>query len=276
VTTGHLLTNRPMGLLTGQPNLFAGFLGMHALLFLFVARTRDLGTVERLFLVGTVFLMVLTLVFTLSRGAWMAFGLAGLLVGFMTNRAALVLLLFVGVVGVRFAPDEAATRAEFTIAAVGQAGDSSLEAALDDSAALRVIQWRTFPKLLLDSPLWGTGLATYAERLGEHTGIFRPAHTTMVQIGTEMGILGLVGYFGLFAAVALTCLRRAKRAPKGSFLHASGLGLLAATVCLFLADFSGTRFPTHTVTTYYWLLIGGFLGTTDARQEPAAMAEASR
>ena len=132
-----------------------------------------------------------------------------------------------------------------------------------------MIQWKTFPDLLLESPLSGSGIATYAQRLGEHTGIFRPAHTTMVQIGTEMGVPGLVGYLGLFASVAITCLSRARRARSGTLLHAAGLGLLAATVCLFIADFSGARFPAHTVTTYYWLLIGAFLGATDAVRAPA-------
>jgi O-antigen ligase len=138
---------------------------------------------------------------------------------------------------------------------------------------LRVIQWKTFPDMLFESPLWGSGIATYADRLGEHIGIFRPAHTTMVQIGTEMGVPGLVGYLGLFASVAMTCLLRARRAGSGSFRHATGLGLLAATVCLFIADFSGTRFPTHTVTTYYWLLIGAFIGATDDVREPATSDE---
>ena len=263
VTTGHLLTNRPTGLLTGQANLFAGFLAMQALLCIFVARTRDLGWLERGFLVGAAFAMVVTLVFTLSRGAWLAFGVAGLMVGFVTNRAAVVVLIIAVLVGSRWAPEEAAARADLTITAVGQAGDSSLEEALDDSAALRVIQWKTLPDLLSDSPLWGTGIGTFAQRLGQHTGIYRSAHATMVQIGTEMGVLGLIGYAGMFAAVAMACISRARRAVSGGFLHATGLGLLATTVCLFVLDFSGTRFPAHTVTTYYWLLIGAFLGSTD-------------
>ena len=269
LTAGNLLSNRPKGLLTDQANLFGGFLAMQALLCLFVARASDLGWIERIFLVGAAFVMVLTLVFTLSRGDWLAFGVAGMVVGFMTNRVAVVLLVVAALVGARWAPEEASSRADETLTAIGESGESSLEETLDGSAALRVIQWKTFPDLLLESPLWGSGIATYAQRLGQHIGIFRPAHTTMVQIGTEMGVPGLLGYLGLFASVAIACLSRARRARSGTFLHATGLGLLAATVCLFIADFSGTRFPAHTVTTYYWLLIGAFLGATDAVRAPA-------
>jgi O-antigen ligase len=265
LTAGNLLTNRPMGLLTGQANLFAGFLGMMALMCVFVSRTTDLSWIERGFLVGAAFVMVVTLVFTLSRGAWLAFGVAGIIVGFLTNRAAVVLLVLAALIGSRWAPEEAAARADLTLSAVeaSSGDDSSLEEALDDSAALRIIQWKTLPDLLMDSPIWGTGIATFAQRLGQHTGIFRSAHATMVQIGTEMGVLGLIGYLGLFASVAGTCLMRARRSKPRTFLHATGLGLLASTVCLFLADFSGTRFVSHAVTTYYWLLIGAFIGCTD-------------
>jgi O-antigen ligase len=263
LTTGNLLTNRPTGLMTGQANLFAGYLAMHALLLLFVSRTIEIRRIERWFLTATVFLMVVTLLFTLSRGAWLAFALAGVLVGFATNRGAVVLLALAIVVGSQWAPEEAATRADLTLTAVEQSGDSSLEEALDDSAALRIIQWKALPTLLSESPLWGTGLGTYARRLGQHTGIYRSAHATMVQIGTEMGVLGLLGYAGLFAAVAIVCAKRARSAEPGTLLRAAGLGLLAATVCLFLLDFSGTRFPAHTVTTYFWLLVGAFLGSTD-------------
>ena len=263
VTTGNLLTNRPAGLLTGQPNLFAGYLAMHALLQLFVSRTPELSRGARVFMAASAFLMVVTLLFTLSRGAWMAFALAGVLVGLATNRGVVVLLVLVILVGVRWAPEEAVTRADLTLTAVEQSGDSTLEEALDNSAALRIIQWKSLPTLMLDSPIWGTGLGSYAERLGVHTGIYRSAHATMVQIGTEMGALGLIGYLGLFGAAVMVCARRARAAARGTFIRHTGLGLLAATVCLFLADFSGTRFPTHTVTTYYWLLLGSFLGTTD-------------
>ena len=268
LTTGNLLTNRPMGILTGQANLFAGFLAMHALVLLFVSRTSELGRAERLFLTGTAFLMLATLLFTLSRGAWLAFMFAAALVGLATNRGLVVLLILALLVGYRWAPQEAFERADLTIKAVEQSGDSSLEEALDDSTALRLIQWKSFPTLFLASPVWGSGLDTYAERLGRHTGIFRSAHATMVRIGTEMGALGLLGYLGLLGAVALVCVRRARNAQPGTFQRTAGLGLLAATVCLFVLDFSGTRFPAHSVTTYYWLLLGAFLGCTDRAPAP--------
>ena len=269
LTTGNLLTNRPAGLLTGQANLFAGFLAMHALLLLFVSRTAELGRTERLFLTGTALLMMATLLFTLSRGAWLAFAVTAALVGFATNRGLVVLLTVVFLVGYRWAPREAVTRADLTVRAVEQSEDSSLEESLDDSAALRIIQWKSFPTLFLESPVWGTGLGTYPERLHRETGVFRPAHATMVQIGTEMGALGLLGYLGLLGTVMIASLSRARQAGRGSFERAAGLGVLAATLCLFLLDFSGARFRAHTVTTYYWLVAGAFLGCTERALAPA-------
>ena len=162
--------------------------------------------------------MMATLLFTLSRGAWLAFAVTAAVVGFATNRGLVVLLIVVFLVGYRWAPREAVTRADLTVRAVEQSRqDSSLEESLDDSAALRIIQWKSFPTLFLESPVWGTGLGTYPERLGRETRVFRPAHATMVQIGTEMGALGLIGYLGLLGTVAIACLRRARQAGRGSF-----------------------------------------------------------
>ena len=263
LTAGNLASNRPTGLLTGQANLFAGYLAMYGLLFLFVSRAPELRRTERLLLAATGLLMVATLVFTLSRGAWLAFAVTAVLVGFASNRGLIVLLVLAYLIGSRWAPEDAVTRADLTVTAVEQSRDSSLEEALDDSAVLRVIQWKAFPSLLLASPIWGTGLDTFAERLGQETGVYRAPHATMVQIGTEMGGLGLLGYVGLLGAAAAVCARRARRAQPGSFQRAVGLGLLAATVCLFLLDLTGTRFRANTVTTYFWLLLGAFLGSTD-------------
>ena len=53
--------------------------------------------------------MMATLLFTLSRGAWLAFVLAAALVGLATNRGLVVLLILALLVGYRWAPEEAVT-----------------------------------------------------------------------------------------------------------------------------------------------------------------------
>jgi O-antigen ligase len=259
--------------LTGQANLFAGYLSMYALLFLFVSRTRDVGRVARYFLTGTALVMIATLLFTLSRGAWLAFGLTAATVGLMVNRGLVLMLVLTLLVASRWAPEEAVTRADNTLVAVETSGDSALEESLDDSAALRVIQWKTFPSIFLGSPIWGTGLGTYPERLLEEVGIYRSPHATVVQIGTEMGALGILGYAGILMSVAGVCVVRARRATRGGFQRAVGLGLLAATICLFILDFTGTRFRAYSVTTYFWLIFGAFVGATEPAREPAVADE---
>ena len=116
----------------------------------------------------------------------------------------------------------------------------------------------------MDSPIWGTGIATFAQRLGQHTGIFRSAHATMVQIGTEMGVLGLIGYLGLFASVAGTCLMRAGRGGNAAHVPARhgprpARGHRVSVPRRLQRD----TIRSHAVTTYYWLLIGAFIGCTD-------------
>jgi O-antigen ligase len=272
VTDSNLLRHRPKGILTGQANLFGGYLTIYSLLVLFVARTVDIGRLQRLFLIASGLLMAICLVFTLSRGAWLAFVATATLVGLATNRRLVFLLVIAVLIGYRWLPQEASTRTEATLEAL-QSRSGALEDSIDDSAALRVVQWKSFPEMFLEHPVFGTGLQTYPEQLGSRTGIFRSAHAMLIQIGTEMGLLGVVGYLGLLSSAAIACITRARHAGSASFARYAGLGLLAATISLFILDFTGTRFRANTVTTYFWLLLGSYLAMTDREDAPVEPIE---
>jgi len=263
VLTSNLLRNRPEGMLTGQANLFAGYLAMYGLLCLFASRTTQITRTARLWMLTTGLVLAVVLVFTLSRGAWIAFVATALVFGAATNRRLVFLLLVALAVGYRWIPEEAIARTETTMTAVELSDESSLEESMDASAALRIIQWKAFPEMWADHPVWGTGLNTYPSRLGALVGIFRSAHATMIEIGIEMGALGLLGYLGLLTAATSATIGRAWAARPHSLTRSVGAGLAAAAICLFLLDFTGTRFRANTVTSYFWLLVGAYLGSTD-------------
>ena len=194
VFSTNLLRHRPGGLLTGQANLFGGYLAMYALVCLFAARAATLRRPARVMLSAAGLLLIVTLIFTLSRGAWMAFGVTIVIFGAATNPRVVLLLAIALALGYRWIPEAAVSRAETTIESVDLSESSSLEDSMDESAALRVIQWKTFPDIFVAHPIWGTGVQTYASQLGEATGIFRSPHSTIIQIGIEMGALGLIAY----------------------------------------------------------------------------------
>ena len=237
-----------------------------------MARTVEIGRLQRLFLTASGLLMAICLVFTLSRGAWLAFVATAALVGLATNRRLVFLLVVALLIGYRWLPHEASTRTELTLEAL-QTQDGTVEDSIDDSAALRFIQWKLYPAMFLEHPVFGTGLDTYPAQLGRRTGIFRSAHAMMIQLGTEMGVLGVVGYLGLLGSVAIACITCARQAGSGSFARYAGLGLLAATISLFLLDFTGTRFRANTVTTYFWLLLGSYLAMTDPQDAAVEQVE---
>ena len=269
VSSSNLVSDRPGGMLTGQPNLFAGYLAIYGLVCLFAARAAQIRRPARLMLSSAGLVLIVTLIFTLSRGAWMAFIVTTIIFGAATNRRLVLLLVVALALGYRWIPEAAVSRTETTLDSLELSGDSSLEDSMDASAALRIIQWKSFPEMFVAHPIWGTGLNTYASQLGQINGIFRSPHSTIIEIGTEMGALGLMAYLGLLISTAYICIRRAYSAPPRSLERYVGLGVASATVCLFLLDFTGTRSRAHTVTTYFWLLVGAFLGATDD-QRPAA------
>ena len=64
LSTSNLLRHRPEGMLTGQANLFAGYVAMYALVCLFASRAAEIKPRARLCLLATGLLMVVVLVFT--------------------------------------------------------------------------------------------------------------------------------------------------------------------------------------------------------------------
>ena len=135
--------------------------------------------------------MMATLLFTLSRGAWLAFAVTAAVVGFATNRGLVVLLVVVFLVGYRWAP----ARSRDPCRPHGESGRTvrrephsksrstiPRHCASSNGSRFRRCSWRV--------PSGAPASGRIRERLHRETGIFRPAHATMVQIGTEMGALG--------------------------------------------------------------------------------------
>jgi O-antigen ligase len=256
--SGALLRNRPGGLLTRQPNLFGGFLSVNAAIGLFVGLHPSASQRTRWFCLGSSFVMIFTLMLTLSRGAWIAFALSVLAVGLLKNPRLIVVLSIALLVGYRWLPEDVATRTTETVDAFEQAPVSrgeNIEDNLDDSTALRVIQWRTAPTIARRNVLLGTGFNSYPDQLELETGIRRSAHVMPVELLVESGVVALLVYLALFVSLFVGSLRAARKALS-PFDRALGQGFAAATLCLLLLDFTGTRFRSSGVMVYYWTIAG--------------------
>jgi O-antigen ligase len=276
------LRHRAGSMITPQPNLWGGFLAMclcFSLSFLIHCRLSAKG---RLALGTGIAIMFVNFVYTLSRGAWLAFGFTVVLLVTKSKKLAGPILVL-GLCGYLWMPEIAIDR--FQSGFEGQYDPRLLTAAKieGEEAAARIIQWRSFLPLLAQSPLIGSGYDRYPEVYyqGGYEGRQRSAHSTIIEIGVEEGVVGLFFYFWLL----FTIYRGASeilRSRTGGLERSLAFGLMSATVCLLFLDVTGTRFRNSNIMVYYWIVTGMTLNmmskaSSDTRvQAPQAMRFVTR
>jgi O-antigen ligase len=130
--------------------------------------------------------------------------------------------------------------------------------------------------MLARGPLFGVGYGKYAEMFWREGYFPQPksAHSSIIEIGVELGLIGL----GMYAWILFAVHRGGLRVFKDSEIpidRVLGLGVLSATICLFLLDLTGTRFTSGNIMAYYWILAGLTLNVTPNPSGTAARQSVS-
>jgi hypothetical protein len=263
VTLG-ITTPGPEGRLTGlqrDPNGLACAVGAMMFVSLYLAiYARDLSWVRRSFHLLTYGLAFLTVVFSLSRGNYLALVAAHLVFFALVNRpvffAALVALVLVSTVAFPLLPTIVRERIESTVAGgagYGLAGTEHLEV----STAHRVVLAQTGLDMFRTSPLWGRGLNFFFFNTPEFSAKYgsldyRDAHNIVIKMAVEIGMIGLGALAWLIWAV-FRCGRRLWRADSAEFRV--GAVMLAAGTHLLVASLSTNAFlETKDISAYFWIL----------------------
>lgn len=207
-----------------HPNPFATYLAIVAVLAVavlpHVLRRRD-----QLFVLAVAGLALASLLFTYSRGGWVA-ALVGL--AYLLAKRSVVLLVLAGVVVVlagMFAPPVQARLADI-------GAPPPVEGVPANSLEWRVGYWQEVLPLAAGNPLTGIGL----ERVQNSTPSGLPPHNAYVQTYVETGVLGLGALVAVILTGFITLRRRLTRARPGlerglAFAGtAVALGLLAQTL----------------------------------------------
>ena len=151
-----------------------------------------------------VFLTIIAIVLTHSRGGFLALCMTGLWIAWRSGqliRATLALAIS-GVVFFFAAPQEVLDR-------LGTIGDTK-----ESSAAARFKAWGTAFDMIQDNPIWGVGLRNFQPRYLEYAQIVPGrgtttyvAHNSYLQIWAESGTIAFVVYLVMVGSVFVTCRR---------------------------------------------------------------------
>ena len=242
-------TKRDGGPLAYGSNQTAAFLAQFGMFYWgfvrFVKRKKI-----KIFGYGLVAMTLFATMYTFSRGGYIAVLFSILVLGLLQNRK---LLLFLGVFLFTWqtvVPTAVRERVSMT-----QTSDGQLEA----SAQSRVDLWEYAEKSILNSPIVGSGFATF--QFGEHVANLKDTHNWYVKVMVETGIIGLVMAFLLLQQSLATSYRLFKRSIDPLY-KGLGLGLLLAFCSCIVANFFGDRWTYLEITGLLWVLMGAAVRAT--------------
>jgi putative inorganic carbon (HCO3(-)) transporter len=230
-------------------NQTAAFLAQFAMFFWgfaqFVKRKKI-----RLLSYGLVAITLFATMYTFSRGAYLAVLASVLILGILKDRKLLLILGLFLVTWQTIVPTAVRERVNMTENSSGQ---------LEASAQERVNLWENAEKSIIQSPIVGSGYATF--RLGEHVDNLKDTHNWYVLVMVETGIVGLIFAFLLLQQLLAVSYRLFKRATDPLY-RGLGLGLVLATCSCIVANCFGDRWTYLEITALLWVLVAAAIRAT--------------
>ena len=196
---------------------------------------------------GIFLVFALCLVFTFSRGAWLAIILSVLLLGLWVDKRILILMVLVALLTPTLMPS-VYHRISYMM---------SPEYLVSSERGGRLGRWDLAVKHWQTSPAVGVGLGQFggavAARNYPESSFY--ADSWYLKVGTETGWIGLLATLLLI----LTGLRRARsslNATDDYYLKIMGLGILAGLVGILAHNFVENVFEVPMMASYFWFFLG--------------------
>jgi putative inorganic carbon (hco3(-)) transporter len=234
------------------------------LLFLTAILGMKLKRIYKLAILGLMVTGVYSLLFTFSRGGYLAFVSGLLFLGVVNQRKLLIVVAVLIVSWQALLPVSVQQRITMTY------DQSDSDGTLDASAQTRVDLWTDAKALIAASPVFGTGFQTY-RYMGRMEDL-KDTHNYYVKILVETGAIGLLMFlYLLWRMFALGY--RLYRQSEDPFLASVGLGFSALMVGMLLANVFGDRWSYFQVDGWMWMLLGAVVRGLILTEEPQESSE---
>jgi O-antigen ligase len=255
-------SHRNNGPLAYGSNITAAFLAQFAMFFwgfaVFLKRKK-----YKLLCYGLVAITIFGIMYTFSRGAYLAMLVGALVLGLMKDRKLLILLGVFLVTWQAVVPAPVRERINMTEDSGGH---------LEASAQERVDLWANAEKSFLQSPIVGSGFATF--QFGQHVDDLKDTHNWYVKVLVETGVLGFVIVLCMLQQLLATGYRLF-RGGKEPLYQGLGLGLFLAMCASMVANFFGDRWTYIEITGLLWVLVAAAIRAASF-PEPEAAAESAK
>ena len=200
---------------------------------------------KRLLWLGAAGAMGACLIFTSSRGAWLALAGAVVAIGIMYDRRILIAGAVVAVVAVVFVPS---VRSRITYL-------FTIEYMLKSSQSGRISRWLDAYDQMRNNPLFGSGLGHYGGAVANRK--FGVAYTDNYYLKTlaETGLLGLTLFLWLIYKTLREGYDAMKNLPSPG-LKFLAMGMFGGLVAIVLHNTVENIFEIPYLNTYFWLVAG--------------------
>lgn len=243
----HNFSHFDEGKRDGGPLGYAGSNGLAAFeaqcsCFLLGFAAFETRRLRKLAIYGLVALTLYCLLYSFSRGGYIAL-LAGLLViGILKNRKMVLVVAALLLTWQFIVPLAVQERINMTM---------NDDQRLEESAQQRVQLWTDARELISSNPVVGTGYVTYMY-MGRVEGL-KDTHNIYVKVLVETGIVGMLVFLWLLSRLFATAWRLFRQSADG-FSNGMALGLLSLLGCLLVANLFGDRWTYIEVNGIVWVL----------------------
>jgi O-antigen ligase len=200
-------------------------------------------------------MMLASLVFTSSRGAWIGFAVA-FLVYVLLNDKRLIVPGVVAMVLVIVLVPSVGNRITYMLS------PEYIESSLKGG---RLVRWLTGIRILEFYPVWGLGLGHFGGAVAMNHEMSTIVDTNVVQTfymdnyylktAVESGLVGLAAFVMLMYQVIINGLRVVKLTEGDSF-HQISCGILAGLTGVIVHNFVENVFEVPLMTTVFWVFVG--------------------
>jgi putative inorganic carbon (HCO3(-)) transporter len=233
---------REGGPLALQSNELAAFLAQFGMFFWGFGQFMKRKKVKML-CYGLAGITLFGTMYTFSRGAYLAVLFSVFVLAVVKDRKLLLVLGVFLFTWQTLVPVAVTERINMT-----ENSNGTLEA----SAQERVDLWEQAKQMFFNSPIVGTGYATF--QLGEHVDNLKDTHNWYVKVLVETGLIGGILAFILLGQMLYTSFRLFRKAEDPLY-RGLGLGFLVALSSCILANCFGDRWTYLEINGLLWVLM---------------------
>ncbi|MEZ0536190.1 O-antigen ligase family protein [Caldicellulosiruptoraceae bacterium PP1] len=229
----------------GSPNVLGSLLAMTIPISLSLVFYEE-NIKKKVYYVIATLSMIITLAFTFSRGAWLAFIVSMLIYGIFKDKR-IIYMLFSIIFIIPVVAPSILQRILYML---------SPQYAQSSAKGGRILRWTYAFNVFKENILFGVGFGRFGGAVAKRNipNSFY-VDNFYLKSACEMGLIGLIALLSSFI-VGIIIATRIVRKARNSYLRNIGMGVIIGLVTLLLHNFVENIFEVPMMTTYFWLFLG--------------------